>query len=312
MKTALVMSGGGARGAFSVGMAYELIVNQAINFDIVRGVSVGALNGGLLAQAQNHDELPYYARHMVDVWKEQILGNKSIYTKRFLGYISLLWSNSLYKLGPLEKLVTKNIDPSKIKTSKINFGIGSVSLKSSKYVISDNSDEDIIGKIIASASIPAVFPPRGSGDDLLVDGGIRKMTPIKSAIKEGADEVYVLLTSKITAREDNIPKSGLNIIASDKLKTWKTLSILLRSLEICLDELYIKDVRDTMLINEMIKEAPEYCKSKGYKLIKLNVISPSIFYGEDNSGLDFSPKLIDIAIEHGIQSAKDKTAWFVS
>ena len=51
MRRALVLAGGGARGAFQVGMLEELVINQEIDFDIIRGVSVGALNAAFLAQA---------------------------------------------------------------------------------------------------------------------------------------------------------------------------------------------------------------------------------------------------------------------
>ncbi|MBI3469491.1 MAG: patatin-like phospholipase family protein, partial [Planctomycetes bacterium] len=51
MKRALVLAGGGARGAYQVGMLQELVVNQGLDFTIIRGVSVGALNAAFLAQA---------------------------------------------------------------------------------------------------------------------------------------------------------------------------------------------------------------------------------------------------------------------
>ena len=50
-KRALVLASGGARGAYQVGMLQELVVKRGLDFQIIRGVSVGALNAAFLAQA---------------------------------------------------------------------------------------------------------------------------------------------------------------------------------------------------------------------------------------------------------------------
>ena len=49
IKTALVLSGGGAKGAYQVGVIEELL-NRGIGFDLVTGSSIGAFNGALLAE----------------------------------------------------------------------------------------------------------------------------------------------------------------------------------------------------------------------------------------------------------------------
>ncbi|OGW39560.1 MAG: hypothetical protein A2Y97_11820 [Nitrospirae bacterium RBG_13_39_12] len=51
MRRALVLAGGGARGAYQAGMLQELVINKGLDFQILRGVSVGALNAAFLAQA---------------------------------------------------------------------------------------------------------------------------------------------------------------------------------------------------------------------------------------------------------------------
>ncbi len=40
---AIVLSGGGAKGAFQVGVVHELVVNRGVRLDIVAGVSTGAI-----------------------------------------------------------------------------------------------------------------------------------------------------------------------------------------------------------------------------------------------------------------------------
>ena len=50
-RRALVLSGGGAKGSFQIGAMEELILNRGLDFEILCGVSVGALNASFLAQA---------------------------------------------------------------------------------------------------------------------------------------------------------------------------------------------------------------------------------------------------------------------
>src|SRR4051794_4773691 len=55
MKRALVLSGGGLKGAFQAGAIYHLIVHRSCDFSEIAGVSVGSLNAVILAQAQRDD-----------------------------------------------------------------------------------------------------------------------------------------------------------------------------------------------------------------------------------------------------------------
>src|SRR4051794_13890555 len=54
-KRALVLSGGGLKGAFQAGVTYHLIVHRSCDFSEIAGVSVGSLNAVILAQAQRDD-----------------------------------------------------------------------------------------------------------------------------------------------------------------------------------------------------------------------------------------------------------------
>ena len=90
MKRALLLAGGGAHGAYQVGILRKLVLEQGLDFDIIRGVSVGALNGAFLAEAPTGagsiDNLKAQVQKLTELWREEIRGNDSIYTKRFGGF----------------------------------------------------------------------------------------------------------------------------------------------------------------------------------------------------------------------------------
>ena len=64
-KTALILSGGGAKGAFECGAEKYAREVKGYNWDIIAGVSVGALNGGMLAM-KKYDRLYRNLEHGVE------------------------------------------------------------------------------------------------------------------------------------------------------------------------------------------------------------------------------------------------------
>ncbi len=110
MNRALVLAGGGARGSYQVGMLEELIINKGLDFQTIRGVSVGALNAAFLAQALTRPgpqaELTKRVRDLKDLWTKEITGNNSVYTKRIGGLLGMAaGADSLYSLDPLKRLI---------------------------------------------------------------------------------------------------------------------------------------------------------------------------------------------------------------
>lgn len=344
MKRAIVLGGGGARGSFQVGMLKEIVINKEIDFQILRGVSVGALNSSFLAMAsvgKNKKEslknLQKQVESLEKLWLEEIKGNYSVYGEKFGMLFSLaLGSDSLYTTEPLKELINKYIDINKLKSSGRNFSIGTVSLLTGKYEEWGSDTENFKEKLLASCSIPLIFPPVKIKDDLLVDGGVRNITPLASAFDEKPDEIYVLLTSKIIKKEDgSLPEST---IEKEPYSKWDDnwlgtkvsgFNILKRSIEILTDEIYLDDIRQAITWNKILKIVEEEIeilkemkllkegkrlkdkfKSFGKKFIPIYILAPQILYGEDNNSVNFSPKLIKEAISHGIEVAKDKEKWF--
>jgi len=197
MKRALILSGGGARGAFQVGMLHELIVNKGLDFDVIRGVSVGSLNAAILAEASttgnSHNNMKKKAEKLKDIWLNEIVGSKSIYKKHFNGRVRIaLGLDSLNSLKPLRNLVQKNVKFDEIKNKGRNFAFGTVSLVSGEYFENTVNDPEYFEKFIASSSIPVVFPfvKLKSPKDVQVDGGVRNITPLGRVFQTKPDEIY--------------------------------------------------------------------------------------------------------------------------
>ncbi len=353
MNRALVLAGGGARGSYQVGMLEELIINKGLDFQTIRGVSVGALNAAFLAQALTRPgpqaELTKRVRDLKDLWTKEITGNNSVYTKRIGGLLGMAaGADSLYSLDPLKRLIDKHISLQALRASGRNFAVGTVSLVSGLYEESDPvKDDEFMQKLIASASIPVVFPfvDLKEKKDVLVDGGARNITPLSSVFKAKppVDEIYVLLTSRIIRTGNELPGSAAE---ENNYSQWKdnwlgtkvdALDVLKRTLDIITDEVYLGDLREAVRWNtvaESIKgleaalpgrpSLTEGAKraldtlinvKRRRRSVPLHVLAPRQWFDEDNtqgnrnSSTEFSPKLIHKAIAHGSDVAKDRKLW---
>lgn len=347
MRRALILGGGGARGSFQAGMLLELVGKQGLDFSILRGVSVGALNAAFLAQAplvSNPDEslsnLRAQVEELNDLWTHAIQGNHSVYAERPGGLAGLaLGADSLYTVNPLRNLISERISIEKLRSSGRNFAVGTVSLVSGKYIEWKPEYEGFLDKLIASASIPVVFPYVDVGNDVLVDGGVRRITPLSQVFKENPDEIYALLTSRMILQENGeLPD---NCAWPESYPQWNDnwlgtrvsgLDVLKRTVEILTDEIYLHDLSGALDWNAVVQkidalgratagmELPpgvaesvagisEAKSSAKKRYVPIRILAPQKWYGKDNSSTDFDPGYIADAIQHGREIAASPDLW---
>jgi NTE family protein len=222
---ALVLSGGGARGAYEVGvMSYlydELVRLRGGHlppFDIVCGTSVGAINGCHLA-AHMADPVSG-VRRLVELWNsirfEQVMrfdvGQLLKLPRVLLGGGV---ASGIFDVQPMVDLITKEISW-KMVARALRRGflralcVSATEVSSGRTTLFLDAPPDvpeptglgarvvvrreIIGPqhALASAAIPLIFPPVRVGSGLYCDGGLRQNTPIAPAIRLGAEKVLVV------------------------------------------------------------------------------------------------------------------------
>lgn len=121
-----------------------------------------------------------------------------------------LRARSLLSNAPVRHLVETHIDEARIAASGIVLRIGAVALESGdlRYVTEhgdlvdrdgmplDHEKVPITEAVIASASIPLVFPPTRLGDEHYVDGGVREILPLELAFNRlGAGHIFAVVAS---------------------------------------------------------------------------------------------------------------------
>jgi len=286
-RTALILSGGGAKGAFQCGAEKYAREAKGYSWDIIAGVSAGALNGVMLAMGK-------YQR-LFEIWNT--ITDKQVYTGGFniFSAIKILFgSKSFYGNEPLQKLLVQEYEPELIKT---DIRIGSVSLITGEYVEFRREFPNFLNAALASTVMPIVWTPVDVSADYhaMVDGGVRNITPIGDVLDAEPDEIVIINCG--SEKSDALPNPPENIL---KIGT--------RTLDILLNELFRSDMQEFIKINQLVKEAESHGvvlhnpkTGKPLKYYECKIIEPD---GPLGDTLDFSQTAIQASLKAGIQRAR--------
>src|SRR6266536_1134910 len=174
---ALVLSGGGSRGAFEVGVADYLINDLGLDFQVIAGVSTGSLNAVMLAQGRGPDGLRAQLAALKDPWFG-VKSSDDVYTTRFFGKVlAFVLKDSIYSSKPVRQKIWQQVAPERLRGSGRELRIGAVGLESGAYHAIDQRNPEVREWALASASMPLFFPPVRIGDEAAVYGGMRSGTP---------------------------------------------------------------------------------------------------------------------------------------
>jgi NTE family protein len=263
MSRVLILSGGAFRGAIQVPVIKYLMENH--EYDMIYGVSVGAVNGIMAAQKE------------VDVL-EAIWNN----LEKRGDFLKLQWYwpwHGLYSMKPLEKKLKKFTSLDKIK---IPFSAGIVSFTDGEYYNLDSkhmqNNKELREAILASACMAGIMIPGTveiAGEDHIgCDGGFRNIFPIPDLANFDYYDV-VSCTPLDRMKMKNKKQSKF------------LLDLLLRSIEIFEDETFDKDLEELKCMAEPGT---------------VRVFAPAEYPGDS---LDASPEMIRKRFKLGEEAIKN-------
>lgn len=228
VKTALVLPGGGARGAFQVGVLRaiaEMMPHGCINpFPIISGTSAGAINSVVLASkarlfrvAVAELEKVWGQFHCEQVYKTDSLtmmkSSLHWFAAIVLGGFLVGTPRSLLDNSPLRALLSRNIRFPRIQSAIDRGYLQAVAVTAAGYGSARSASfyqaaEGIlpwsrtrrIGRrqslnldhLMASIAVPMIFPPVNIGGEFYGDGAMRQATPLSPAIHLGANRILVV------------------------------------------------------------------------------------------------------------------------
>lgn len=194
-KHALVHSGGGANGAWALGVMKYMIEVLGFDWDMVAGTSVGALNGvGMAMYPVGHAKEAL--ANLLDIWKD--VTPKGIYKGWFpggtIGQIrGLLCKTALNNSKPERVFVSEHFDMDKVAASDRDLVIALWNLDTGELEYRDDQSCEILEGILASSAYPVFFEPIKIGKHWYSDGGVVEIVPLNAALHRGATEIDIIV-----------------------------------------------------------------------------------------------------------------------
>lgn len=194
---ALSLSGGANNGAWEAGVLWGLVNygNPAdYQWDVVTGVSAGAINSGAIIMFAPGDEIAM-TQYLSDTWRS--IDSADIWLPRGGGKAGLMYSMfnepSLLDDSPLVPTLTSIIEPFRSTGILRNFALAAVDANTGDYHIWDNSNvtfDTVPQSAASSGSIPGAFFPQQMDGLVLMDGGTMWNINIDSGVQYCLDQGY--------------------------------------------------------------------------------------------------------------------------
>ena len=297
----LVLTGGGARSAYQVGVLRaltELLPRQRNPFPVIVGTSAGAVAASVLAAEAHHWRNAVAG--LENVWAnfrvEQVFHADPLHMLRagthwvlsmVTGGFLLPPPKSILDNSPLRELFGKHIDWSGIRTSVARGHLRGVALCATSYASGQSVSfyhgvEDIpewrraqrlgrrteltLDHLMASVAIPLLFPPMPLSTEYFGDGAMRQLNPLSPAIHLGANRLLVLGVR--ARREAGVAVTHLPEVTPTPGQIFGYMLDTLFT-----DQIY-GDLEQVERINQLVKAAP--AAAPGLRTVETLMLAPSV------------------------------------
>lgn len=295
----LILAGGGARGAYEAGALRFIAERFGLNFDLISGTSVGALNGAWVAASGTAG-----AAEIWRFWTELSFDQVATFSLRPLVASPTRWFRRKTPLGegvgifdpsPLYSLIQQRVDWPGLhrridRRELLAFMVSVTDVGSGRcHIFTDGNvraraaatSTTVPTRIdprhcLASASIPFVFPAVAIDGRTYVDGALRQNTPISPAIEAGMGRALIIGVKRLRSDEaTNIVQPTPGFLAGKALN-----ALMLDPIE--------ENLRRIDALNGLLEWAEErypgfqnacFADYKPYKVVQSVFLRPSIDIG---------------------------------
>jgi len=330
----LVLQGGGALGAYQVGV-YEAMHEAGIEPDWVIGTSIGAINAAIIAGNGRENRLA----RLSDFWARVEQGSEDDPLRFWTGLSNMAvnmatvtrgipaffapnpaaWLGSQAPLGienaayyttaPLRATLSDLIDLDRCAEHRIRLTVGAVNARNGEMRYFDSRDERLgIDHVLASGALPPAFPAVRIDGDPYWDGGIYSNTPIEAVLDDKPRLDSVIFTVNMWNPDGPEPESLWQVMGRTK-----DIQFASRATSHIARQKQIHHLRH--IIRELSKELPAKARNspKGKELASwgcgttmhvVRLIAPKL-EGEDHTkDIDFTPAGIRARWQAGYADAR--------
>lgn len=214
-RRAVVLAGGGSRGAYQVGV-WQAMREVGIDYQIVTGTSVGALNGAMFVQGDYEQArrmwLRLTAKDIANVDLDEAQQAPDPARAVYLQFLHQAVAGGGVDISGLEAIMRSVVDEERFYRSPIDFGLVTVEYPTLRPVAMHKADiprGKLCDYLIASASCFPAFPTKLIDDTQFIDGGYHDNLPINLALELQAEEVIAVDLESVglrqRTRDDSVP-----------------------------------------------------------------------------------------------------------
>jgi NTE family protein len=194
IRTALILQGGAALGAYEAGVL-QALVESGRRPDIITGCSIGALMAAIVAGSRGDP-----VETLRDMWRRFAMpvnpfvpnlfarsvplpDGRNIYRPNPVWFALPALATHMYETAPLEAALDEWVDFDRLNASAVEVIVTAVEVKSGRLVEFSSHRDGLTAKhVVASASLPPVFPATSIDGGEYWDGGLIASTPLRPAI----------------------------------------------------------------------------------------------------------------------------------
>ncbi|MGI6037354.1 MAG: patatin-like phospholipase family protein [Limnochordia bacterium] len=273
-KLALVLSGGGAKGAYQVGVLREVLRRQ-LPIHLICGTSIGALNGAVLAQDLEEETGGKYVEKLAKSWLEapQPIGfHWWGLVKTLLRGRSPLAMGSLSSDRRVRRLVGQLI-PKELQFdhfTKVELAITATDLnRGTSRVFTNNDTLSLRRGVLASCALPLLLPTVTVDGRYHTDGGVFANTPIGAAMERGATEIIVV---SLRPQANDIYLQGI----ADGEPYDDLSSVATRLVDLILDQVMYREVHQARIHNALLQLAGKVEGKVGQEIRRILGVAPGV------------------------------------
>jgi NTE family protein len=272
-KRALVLSGGGGRGAYECGV-YKYLDQIDWEPDILVGTSIGAINAAAIASGKTPAELE-------QAWLETR-------TRDIQRFWRLQPWRSIFDTSPWRQTLHRFIDFDSLAQTEKRVLIAATEIEAGDLRLFDSWESTLTpDHILASCSIPLLYPWTQVEGAHYWDGAVMANTPLGAAVDAGADEVLVVLLSPVGERQIERPRWP-----------WDAFAVML---DLALNASFESDRRQLEAVNQLVRAGVD----EKHRTIECHVVTPSQGTGVTrilHYDPDVSRRLIDMGFDDAQQT----------
>lgn len=214
----LVLAGGGAKGAYQIG-AWQAMREIGVRFEAIAGVSIGAVNGALIAADDFKAASEMWNNISLDKgvnFSEPLPDPENLFSTKNWGVLfKEVVRNGGFDASPVKDFISKYIDEKKVRAIKIPFGLVTVQMTqgvTAREIFLDEIPEgQLIDYLLASSNIPLANNIGPEGEKFL-DGGVYDNTPVAMLKKHGFNRLVVVDIATIRGVNHSLDFLNSNIV----------------------------------------------------------------------------------------------------